>query len=598
MHVTASTAGNRRWAGRMLVAGVTAVLAIILAAQSQAASSTSPQGQWSPVYRWPNISVHLHLLPNGKLLSWEGGNEANAYAAGSAKAHVVNIPDGGEPSNVWVTVTNSNTNIFCSGHTFLPDGRLLVTGGRSIPSYGVPDLNIFDYRVQGPQSPWQTIGGLPPSYARWYGSAVGLASGDVLLLTGNRNGFSDPNTLPQVWHAADGSFRDLTSAVLKLHNYSMTFLAPDGRVFQAGPEKRTHFLDTSGAGAWYDGPSHQSAVRASGTAVMYGDGKVLVIGGGRDGQVPTNTAEIVDLNSPTPAWQYTSSMLNARRHANATLLPDGKVLVTGGSNSTSNNTAAGAILPAEMWDPATGAWSIMASLTNPRIYHSTAVLLPDGRVLTAGGSKPTGLSFGLNNAQIYSPPYLFQGTRPVIAAAPASIGYGTTFNVATADAASIAKVRLVKLSSVTHSFNMGQRIATLNFNRTTDNQGLVVDLPADRNLVPPGHYMLFILSSDDVPSVARILQVGDIAQLSVYDGLEYIASYGDLIRAFGANAAAGIQHYQLSGQAEGRILDRFNVRQYLAKYPDLEAAFGTNYLAAITHFITNGYYEGRSDLAP
>jgi hypothetical protein len=126
----------------------------------------------------------------------------------------------------------------------------------------------------------------------------------------------------------------------------------------------------------------------------------------------------------------------------------------------------------------------------------------------------------------------------------------------------------------------------------------VVDLPADRNLVPPGHYMLFILSSDDVPSVARILQVGDIAQLSVYDGLEYIASYGDLIRAFGANAAAGNQHYQLSGQAEGRILDRFNVRQYLAKYPDLEAAFGTNYLAAITHFITNGYYEGRSDLAP
>ena len=223
-----------------------------------------------------------------------------------------------------------------------------------------------------------------------------------------------------------------------------------------------------GTGAWSAGPGRRYGIRPDGTAVMYDDGKVLVIGGGKRGAVPTNTAEILDLMSPVPAWQYTSPMQNARRHANATLLPDGKVLVTGGSRSSENNVAAGAILPAELWDPATGAWTTMASLTNPRIYHSTAVLLPDGRVLTAGGSKPTGLSFGLNNAQIYSPPYLFQGTRPVIGAAPASVGYGTTFVVGTTDARSIAKVRLIKLSSVTHSFNMGQRIATLNFRPTED----------------------------------------------------------------------------------------------------------------------------------
>jgi hypothetical protein len=506
MRGTILAAGRRRSAGKLVVVVVTSVLALAPAARLHAAPSTKSQGEWSPVYPWPSISVHLHLLPNGKVLSWEGGDvpDPNKGKTGSARAHLVTIPEGQAPDTTVVAVTNSRTNLFCSGHTLLPDGRLLVTGGRAAMSYGVPDLNLFDYRSQ---TPWQTIGGLPASYARWYASAIGLASGDVLLLAGNINGGSDPNRLPQVWRPADGSFWNLTSALLTVRNYPMIFQAPDGRVFQAGPEKETRFLDTSGTGAWSAGPGHKYGIRPDGTAVMYDDGKVLVIGGGKRGAVPTNTAEIVDLNAAVLAWQYTSPMQNARRHANATLLPDGKVLVTGGSRSSENNVAAGAILPAELWDPASGAWTTMASLTNPRIYHSTAILLPDARVLTAGGSRPTGLSFSLNNAQIYSPPYLFQGARPVIGTAPGSVGYGTSFVVATADAANIDKVRLIRLSSVTHSFNMNQRIATLSFHKAADDQGLEVEAPTDPNRVPPGHYMLFILNGDGVPSVAKIVQV-------------------------------------------------------------------------------------------
>jgi hypothetical protein len=265
-------------------------------------------------------------------------------------------------------------------------------------------------------------------------------------------------------------------------------------------------MTTSAAARPYTTPRGTTPQHADGTAVMYGDGKVLVTAGGSRGTVPTRTAEIIDLNAASPAWQYTSPMVNPRRHANATLLPDGKVLVTGGSKSTENNNVAGAILPAEMWDPATGKWATMASLTIPRIYHSTAILLPDARVLTAGGDRPTGATYpSQQNAQIYSPPYLFKGPRPTITVAPATIGHGQTFSVQTPDAAGIAAVRLMRLSSVTHSYNMNQRIATLSFAKTAG--ALNVTVPTNKNLLPAGDYMLFILNAAGVPSISKILKV-------------------------------------------------------------------------------------------
>src|SRR5205823_5991310 len=152
---------------------------------------------------------------------------------------------------------------------------------------------------------------------------------------------------------------------------------------------------------------------------------------------PTATAEIIDLNSPTPAWAYTGSMVTGgRKLYNATLLPDGKVLVTGGSRGTEgpNSQPSNPAYESEMWDPATGTWTTMASLTRIRTYHSIALLLPDGRVLSAGGT------FGTNSAEIYSPPYLFNGSRPTITSAPTSVTYGQSFFVATPNATSISKV--------------------------------------------------------------------------------------------------------------------------------------------------------------
>src|SRR5205814_1199136 len=206
-----------------------------------------------------------------------------------------------------------------------------------------------------------------------------------------------------------------------------------------------------------------------------------------------------------PSWRYTGSLGGPRKLHNATLLPDGKVLVTGGVRSTEdpNTQPAHPAYTSEMWDPATGTWTTMASITICRAYHSIALLLPDGRVLSAGGD------FGGASAEIYSPPYLFQGTRPTITSAPTSISYGQSFSVGTPDDASIAKVTMIALPAVTHGFNMNQRLCRPSFSVATG--GLNVTAPSNHNVAPPGYYMLFILNSNGVPSVAKIVQLSGSA---------------------------------------------------------------------------------------
>src|SRR5262249_30579474 len=185
----------------------------------------------------------------------------------------------------------------------------------------------------------------------------------------------------------------------------------------------------------------------------------------------------------------------------ATLMPDGKVLVTGGSSgseSTNSNSSSPAYA-AEMWDPATNSWTTLASNAVYRGYHSTALLLPDGRVLSAGGD------FGGPNMEVFSPPYLFNGARPTISSAPESVGYGQNFFVGTPDGASITKVTWLRLASVTHTNNMNQRINRLSFSAGAG--GLNVTAPSNNNLCPPGYYMLFILNGSGVPSVAKIVRL-------------------------------------------------------------------------------------------
>jgi len=198
-------------------------------------------------------------------------------------------------------------------------------------------------------------------------------------------------------------------------------------------------------------------------------------------------------------------MAHRRRHLNATVLPTGEVLVTGGTSGTGFTDEGSAVFAAEMWNPATGRWRTLASNAVIRVYHSTALLLPDARVLVTGSGDAFG-NANHYNAEIFSPPYLFKGTRPTISSISATtMGYGQSFFVGTPAPSGITRATLVRLGSVTHAFDSNQRFNELSFVRTTG--GLTVKTPTGANLAPPGHYMLFLLNANGVPSKARIVRL-------------------------------------------------------------------------------------------
>jgi hypothetical protein len=193
-----------------------------------------------------------------------------------------------------------------------------------------------------------------------------------------------------------------------------------------------------------------------------------------------------------------------RSYQNMTLLPDGTVLASGGESASDGTDLSRAVLPAEIWDPNTQTWRVVASLTTGREYHSTALLLPDGRVLMAGGGQLPGRATNIYSGEIYSPPYLFKGNRPTISSAPSTVQYGSSFTISTPDAASIQKVALIRTPSVTHAFDQNQRYLPLSF--TQGSGQLTVQTPSNRNSAPPGYYMLFVVNGNGVPSVASFVR--------------------------------------------------------------------------------------------
>jgi hypothetical protein len=437
-------------------------------------------GVWTPLTTLPFFPVHAHLLPGGKVMIWPG----DAGISG-------NDPRLWDPANQTVTtLAKPGYDVFCTGHAFLADGRLFVAGGHIQNGVGLPKASLYD--------PFSNTWAAAPDMnaGRWYPTVTTLANGDALVVSGDIDNTVGVNTLPQVYQAGTGTWRSLTSAQLSQELYPMMFLAPNGKVFNAAPTQTTRYLDTSGTGSWSFVANRNFGDRNYGSAVMYADGKILVLGGG---DPPTNTAEVIDLNQPSPTWRSVAPMSIARRQLNATLLPDGTVLVTGGTSGAGFNNTTTPVYPAELWDPATETWKTLASATVPRLYHSAAVLLPDGRVLSTGGNDyPT--------PEAFSPPYLFKGARPTLSSVPSTIGYGQNFSVQSPDAASITKVTLIRITSVTHAFNENQRLSMLSF--TPGSGALDIVAPANANIAPPGHYLLFIVNGSGVPSIGSIVQLG------------------------------------------------------------------------------------------
>ena len=333
-------------------------------------SISAASGEWAAPITWPVVAIHSALLPNGHVLTW----------GRSDKQPVVWTPPvtvGAAGSFVSAPETSD---LFCAGQTFLPDGRLLVAGGHSgTNSLGIRNSAIFNFATN------TFTAGPRMQNGRWYPTNTTLASGEVVTMSGGDT-VQQRNLIPEVYEA-NGTWRVLSTASLYLPYYPMNFVTPTGTVFAAGPAKTTYFLDAAGTGHWTAGPSSHFGTRDYGSAVMYETGKILLVGGG---DPPTATAEVIDVSGGTGAWRSVASMAVARRQSNATILADGKVLVTGGTNAPGFNSppSSSAVLAAELWDPATEHWTTLAHMTHYRIYHSSALLLPDARVLSVGSGAP------------------------------------------------------------------------------------------------------------------------------------------------------------------------------------------------------------------
>jgi hypothetical protein len=453
------------------------LLALSFLAPMAANAQTSLTGQWARVTNLPMFPVHNHLLPNGKLMLWGRNAVTDLYSWDPANAGISKLQGVGY-------------DLFCAGHAFLADGRLMVAGGHIADNVGLSKTSFYNAFTN-------TWSGAPEMNAgRWYPTVTTLPNGDALVVSGDIDTTVGLNPLPQVYQTATNTWRDLTGAQVIQPIYPMMFVAPNGKVFDAAPTNVTRYLDTSGTGAWTTVANHNfSGWRDYGSAVMYAEGKILVVGGS---DPPTAISEVIDLNVPSPAWRTVAPMSVARRHHNATLLPDGTVLVTGGTYGPGHNNETTPAFSAELWNPATEKWTMLSSASVPRLYHSSAVLLPDGRVVTNGGDNITDL-------EAFSPPYLFKGARPTLSGVPAHMGYGQRWSVQSPDAADIRKVTLIRLPSVTHAFDQNQRLNVLQF--TAGTGAIDITTPANGNLAPPGHYMLFAINSNGVPSMGAFVRI-------------------------------------------------------------------------------------------
>ncbi len=468
------------------------------AAVTIAVTTGSNLGVWSSPVNWPLVSINSILMHTGKVLVYEdSGVSAQVWDPGTGN---------------FAAVPNNYTNLFCSGHSALADGRILVLGGHGTDyatDIGSADVNIFDpISLQ-----WTPASRM--AYRRWYGTSTTLPDGRILATSGNDVSATSYVTTPEVYDPSKNIWTPITSANLQLPLYPHLFVLPSGQIAYTGNtegdsypgplsgSRDTRTLDLS---SWTWKTVVPSTI--DGDSVMYAPGKIMKAGSSNDGcfngGASVSATFVIDFNQPSPLWQQTSSMAFPRTNHNLTILPDGSVLATGGGMMKNGCDGSEPVFAAELWSPTTQTWTTMSAMATPRLYHSAALLLPDGRVLVSGGGRDQGAINELS-AEIYSPPYLFKGARPSITSAPSTATYGSSFFVSTPDGAAIGSVALMRPGAATHSFNQDQRFINLSFQQTAG--GITVQAPANANLAPPGYYMIFLVNQSGVPSISVFIQL-------------------------------------------------------------------------------------------
>ncbi len=444
-------------------------------------------GQWHPPMAWPVIAVHAAMLPSGRVLHYVYPSLTSKLEAVLWHPSVGNF----EPATI-------NVDVFCSGLSFLADGSLFVSGGNDYQcdTQGRRVTHLFDSKTQQ----WTRLQDM--SEARWYPANLTLGDGRVLILSGLGQNCR-LNSMMEIYTPGLG-LQEIPEGRLSLDLYPRVHVLSTGKVAHVGPEDVTRTFDPA-TRQWQVVTRSLLGWRHEGTSVLVPGttDEIMTIGGfSEPGRLPNRQPERIDFNAVSPTWRPTGQLNIPRAHANAVILPDRKVLLVGGGQFEFYLRP---IHQAEMYDPDTEMWTLLPAQHYARAYHSTAILLPDGRVLSAGQDYEAGAF----TAEIYDPPYLFRGPRPVITNAPERLIYGEPFSIVTAQASAIGSVALIALSAATHSVNTAQRYVGLDFAVQAANS-VTATAPAHGNLAPPGPYMLFILNAAGVPSEAKILLLGAI----------------------------------------------------------------------------------------
>ena len=480
---------------RSLLVGTALAPVVAAVAPSRVAAATDPAitGQWSAPFDLGGVAIHATLMHNDDILIFQ-------YVEGAAGVDLTS----------WIGTWNWSSSvtrdapityprdIFCAGHNGLADGRVFVAGGhlhttgKKQDPIGVAATDTYD-----PLTRTWTSG---PTMAekRWYPTNVGLPSNKTLVFGGQAAPKVPSNTVEE-YDATTNTVRVLPASATKpLGLYPRMFLMPNGKILRCGPQRLSLYFDPA-TEAWTTVGNMAFGSRNRGTAALLpGGSKVFTAGGGASGG-PTATAEILDTSQAKPVWRLTAPLTYARMLANTVVLPDGRLLVIGGGRAFKYTDP---VYVPELFDPATETWTLMAPQQASRMYHSTALLLPDGRVLSAGQDNGSLQRYG----EIFSPPYLFRGARPSIAGAPSSVSNGGTLQFTSPDAADLTSVVLIRPGSCTHEINTDQRSVPLTF--TVSGTSVSATVPTNVNVAPPGYYMLFVVNSNGVPSVAPWVHVG------------------------------------------------------------------------------------------
>jgi hypothetical protein len=352
---------------------------------------------------------------------------------------------------------------------------------------------------------------------RWYPTVTQLADNTAIITAGyDETGKQTTNQMVD-WFKPSGAIGGVgtitTVSIKKTPGlYPFQYLLPSGNMLQTGPELTNSFMLQPGAWTWtrlsnmlYDHGGNSNGITYTDASVTP-TSQIIVVSGGKT--LPVNN-EWLDGYDPSSGWRDYPKWTRQRHNSNTVILPDGKLLTMGGNAASTNY--GGTHFSAELYSTAaidrSGAWAEVAPHTIPAAYHSSALLLPNGTVLLSEDDRTKTAAAAANHrVQIYSPPYLFKGARPKMGA-PSSLVRGQSFAITGTALAprTITSAVLIAPAAVTHGNDMHQRFVKLPVTVTGSNVQATV--PASTALVPPGYYMLFIVDSAGVPSIAKFVRI-------------------------------------------------------------------------------------------